>query len=78
MTSTFSVNCLLVAALVFGMPTVAAAKPNTYPGEHSAFSSDPAETAKREAERAKRKEERKKRREERRRKRLIEKNNHLN
>lgn len=78
MTSTYSINFLLVAALVFGMPAVAAAKPNTYPGEHSAFVSDPAETAKREAERAKRKEERKKRREEQRRMRSIKKNDRLN
>lgn len=78
MTSTYSVNFLLVATLVFGMPTVGAAKPNSYLGEHSAFSSDPVDTAKREAERAKRKKERKMRREERRRKRLIEKNNRLN
>ncbi|RBW60195.1 hypothetical protein [Ruegeria sp. A3M17] len=78
MFSDHSTKLLLVAAIAIAVPTGTYAKPNSYLGEHSAFSSDPVETAKREAERAKRKKERKMRREERRRKRLIEKNNRLN
>ncbi len=60
----------LIAAISVGLPASTLAKPNTYPGEHSAFTSDPVETAKRQAERPKRKEERKKRRKEKRNKRL--------
>ncbi len=72
---------ILIAMAIFAIavPAGLSAKPNSYPGEHSAFEPlDPTEVAKRKAERAKRIELRKQRREDRRKKRSNKKFNRSN
>ncbi len=74
-----AIPLVLITVLSTGLPASLFAKPNSYPGEHSAFEPiDPEIAAQRKADREKRKELRKQRRLERKKKRLDKTPNRSN